>query len=158
MLKTTLNQNKQTNKPCTSEPQIHTKNEQHQSHHLSCEMVVGKAANEQSLQTEIIKPRTTAIHPVIFRHEHPSILREAFSAMYRYVNVCKCKLISRERIRQILNNNFIAVSLGKTTTCIWLNIGRKIEKYEQACTVFLVSIVFKRATWNFEKERNKSKF
>ena len=61
LLKTTLNQNKQTNKPYTSEPQIHTKNEQHQSHHLSCEMVVGKAANEQSLQTEIIKPRTTAI-------------------------------------------------------------------------------------------------
>ena len=100
----------------------------------------------------------SSVHPVIFRHEHPSILREAFSAMYRYVNVCKCKLISRERIRQILINNFIAVSLGKTTTCIWLNIGEKIEKYEQACTMFLVSIVFKRATWNFEKERNKSKF
>ena len=57
-------------------------------------------------------------HPVIFRHEHPSILREAFLAMYRYVNVCKCKLISREHFRQILINNFTAVSLGKTNTCI----------------------------------------
>ena len=57
-------------------------------------------------------------HPVIFRHEHPSILREAFLAMYRYVNVCKCKLISREHLWQILINNFIAVSLGKTNTCI----------------------------------------
>ena len=74
------------------------------------------------------------IHPVIFRQEHPSILREAFLAMYRYVNVCTCKLISRENFRQILINNFIAVSLGKTNTCIWLNIGRKLEKYEQACT------------------------
>ena len=58
------------------------------------------------------------IHPVIFRHEHPSILRQAFLAMYRYVNVCKCKLISRKHLRQILINNFIAVSLGKTNTCL----------------------------------------
>ena len=59
-------------------------------------------------------------HPVIFRQKHPSILREAFLAMYRYVNVCKCKLTSREHFRQILINNFIAVSLGKTipNTCI----------------------------------------
>ena len=62
--------------------------------------------------------RIALTHPVIFRHEHPSILREAFLAMYRYVNVCKCKLISREHLRQILINNFTAVSLGKTNTCI----------------------------------------
>ena len=70
------------------------------------------------------------MHPVIFRQEHPSILREAFLAMYRYVNVCKCKLIFTEHIRQILINNFIAVSLGKTTIRTWLNIGRKLEKYK----------------------------
>ena len=29
------------------------------------------------------------IHPVIFRHQHPSILREACLGMYRYVNICK---------------------------------------------------------------------
>ena len=40
----------------------------------------------------------------------------------------------------------------KTNTCIWLNIGRKLEKYEQAWTVFLVSIVFKQATWNLRKK------
>ena len=77
-------------------------------------------------------------HPVIFRHEHPSILREAFLAKYRYVNVCKCKLISREHFRQILINNFIAVSLGKTNTCIWLNIGRKLEKYDHISSWRLV--------------------
>ena len=93
------------------------------------------------------------IHPVIFRQEHLSILREAFLAMYRYVNVCKCKLISKEHFRQILISSFTAVSLGKTNTCIWLNIGRKLEKYEQACTVFLAYIVFKQET---ENERNKS--
>ena len=77
-------------------------------------------------------PKKSLWHPVIFRQEHPSILREAFLAMYRYVNVCKCKLISREHLRQILINNFIAVSLGKTNNCIWLNIGRKLEKYVAA--------------------------
>ena len=29
------------------------------------------------------------VYPVIFRDQHPSILKEAFLGMYRYVNVCK---------------------------------------------------------------------
>ena len=70
------------------------------------------------LQTFMLRGGNSTLHPVIFRHEHPSILREAFLAMYGYVNVCKCKLISREHLRQILINNFIAVSLGKTNACI----------------------------------------
>ena len=53
----------------------------------------------QNLTFILISGETLYDHPVIFRPEHPSILREAFLAMYRYVNVCKCKLISREHLR-----------------------------------------------------------
>ena len=76
------------------------------------------------------------IHPVFFRHEHPSILREAFLAMYRYVNFCKYKLISREHLGRSLSTILLQFLLEGPAPVFDQTLGENLKNMNKPALCF----------------------
>ena len=74
--------------------------------------------------------------PCIFRHEHPSVLREAFLAMYRYVNVCKYKLISREHLGRSLSTILLQFLLERPTPVFDQTLGENLKNMNKPALCF----------------------